>query len=639
MSKTKTNSQFISELKQINPYVIPEEDYINSHTKLLCHCTKCGHSWRTIPTNLLRGSGCPNCSNKNRMLTNEAFLTRAKEIAPSIEILEDYKGSMKKILCRCSTCSYEWETTPNSILRGKGCPRCASNQLSDGDFREKLNVINPDIEPLEPYNSIKTKLLCRCKKCNYQWSVTPEHLLRGRGCPKCNVHPLSNEEFIDRLHQINPYIEPLETYTKWNVKILCRCKNCNNEWHVRPNDLFHGRGCPVCSHSQTSVVEQLLYFSFTLVLGESNVLNRDIETIGKELDIYIPNLKLAIEFGAWYWHDDRISIDSEKERLCSSIGINLITIYEACPNSLFIKEMNNAICSSEDMSSENDYHTAKQVIHEIFDSYNLDYFIVKNSWNEIIRKAQERALKRNTSQLIQEMSLINKQIEIIGQYTGSRSPLLVRCMVCGHQWEASPTNLLRGKGCPKCASRKNGIKHRISNDEFLARFKEKNPKSNNIELMEPYKTRTDKIACRCKVCGYTWSAAPNSLLAGSGCPKCGGRLKISNQEFKARLAKANPNVQPLEEYINNKTRIRCKCKICGYEWSSYPDNLYHSRGCPKCSKDKKSRGRRKTILCVETGVVYSSIDDAKDIANISSISNCLKGKQKTAGGYHWKVID
>ena len=48
----------------------------------------------------------------------------------------------------------------------------------------------------------------------------------------------------------------------------------------------------------------------------------------------------------------------------------------------------------------------------------------------------------------------------------------------------------------------------------------------------------------------------------------------------------------------------------------------------------------KPVLCVETGELYPSLTEAKRQTGIvqSSISKCLNGKLKTAGGYHWKLL-
>ena len=47
----------------------------------------------------------------------------------------------------------------------------------------------------------------------------------------------------------------------------------------------------------------------------------------------------------------------------------------------------------------------------------------------------------------------------------------------------------------------------------------------------------------------------------------------------------------------------------------------------------------KMIICLETGVIYSSIKEAEKIVCISNISAAISGKYKTAGGYHWAYVD
>lgn len=47
------------------------------------------------------------------------------------------------------------------------------------------------------------------------------------------------------------------------------------------------------------------------------------------------------------------------------------------------------------------------------------------------------------------------------------------------------------------------------------------------------------------------------------------------------------------------------------------------------------------VLCLETGVVYPSTHEAERQTGIhhQSISFCLNGKRKTAGGYHWRKVE
>lgn len=70
-------------------------------------------------------------------------------------------------------------------------------------FLIQLGIRNKGVEALEPYQGSDKKIQFRCRKCNYQWSAKPNHILAGHGCPLCGGSMrLSNEQFIDRLRTL-----------------------------------------------------------------------------------------------------------------------------------------------------------------------------------------------------------------------------------------------------------------------------------------------------------------------------------------------------------------------------------------------------------------------------------------------------
>ena len=86
---------------------------------------KCGHEWEAkISDRALRGYACPLCR-KSRPKSHEEFCRAISELNPNIEIIGTYEKSHKKISVRCKKCGYEWETKPNNLQQGRGCPRCA----------------------------------------------------------------------------------------------------------------------------------------------------------------------------------------------------------------------------------------------------------------------------------------------------------------------------------------------------------------------------------------------------------------------------------------------------------------------------------------------------------------------------------
>ena len=131
-SNTKTHEQFIVELTKVNPNIKVLNKYKHSQDKILCECLICQHQWEVIPQNLLRGYGCPECSQKEsakaRIKTHEQFIDKLMEINSNIKVLERYEKAKNKILCECLICQHQWSTTPNDLLNGHSCTVCKSSK-------------------------------------------------------------------------------------------------------------------------------------------------------------------------------------------------------------------------------------------------------------------------------------------------------------------------------------------------------------------------------------------------------------------------------------------------------------------------------------------------------------------------------
>lgn len=97
------------------------------------------------------------------------------------------------------------------------------------------------------------------------------------------------------------------------------------------------------------------------------------------------------------------------------------------------------------------------------------------------------------------------------------------------------------------------------------------------------------------------------------------------------------------------------CKIIGFTKTTIKDYLKKGTKLgwcdynPKEEKEKNyaalsSRSKKinsKKVICLETNIIYDSITLAfqETKINLSCISDCCNGRQKTAGGYHWMHYD
>lgn len=526
--------------------------------------------------------------------TNDEFVVELKTKNSSVQPLEPYVNSATKIQFECKNCGHIWSATPAHLLHGEGCPVCAREKValkrkySDEVYSSKLKRIHPNIEVIGEYINSKTKIEVHCAICDNTWNVVPSSLLHGTGCPKCSKRYRRNtSEFKKELQTINPSISVVGDYKNAHTKIEVKCKRCGTVWFAEANSLLKGNDCPVCSHSQTSVAEQILFKAFALLIGIDSVTSRNKSAIGKELDVYIHDLHLAIEFGSWYWHSGRIENDVEKERLCEKAGIHLITILEGCPENEEIKGLKNVIRYEKNISNEKDFLTIQALLLELCNEYKLDHSIILEQWGNIVEGAKEESRKKDAESFAKELALIKPDIEYIGEYTGVKDPVYVLCKNCGTKWHASSAyDLLHGHGCPKCANEQRGLSQRMHPETFRAQVASINP---HIELLEEYRGSKIPIRCRCKKCNTEWLAKPESIrYKKRNCPSCSPVTKKTNAVFLNDLSAVSKTIIPLEEYVNGSTKMRFKCDECGHEWAARPHDVLRGTGCPKCARRRKN---------------------------------------------------
>ena len=306
--QTKTHEQFMVDFHNQNKHAQNIEilgTYVNSYTKIKCKCKIDGHEWATRPNSLLHGYGCPKCAKKAQIKTYEQFITELYRINPNIEVDGPYINNQTKIKCKCKICGHEWEAAPHNLLRGSGCPKCAGKEKTTEEFIAQLHQVSPDIEVVGTYIDTQTKVLCKCKIDDYEWEATPNNLLRGSGCPECgkksatHKNTKTQEQFIIELYEVNPNIEVLEPYKTRRTKIKCKCRKCEYEWEAWTGNLLSGQGCPKCSTSkgERRIAQYLdnLCMDYIYNIGYFN----DLVGIGGGLlrpDFIIPSLKIWIEY-------------------------------------------------------------------------------------------------------------------------------------------------------------------------------------------------------------------------------------------------------------------------------------------------------------------------------------------------------
>lgn len=115
------------------------------------------------------------------------------------------------------------------------------------DFR----LFNRNIKRIDNYIDYNTPIMFACKKCNYNWKVSPGGLSNKKswGCPNCSRNvKLSNKIIDERL--INRNIQRIGecVNTHHPIEFKCLNNNCNYIWLASPKSVtVSNTGCPSCA--------------------------------------------------------------------------------------------------------------------------------------------------------------------------------------------------------------------------------------------------------------------------------------------------------------------------------------------------------------------------------------------------------
>jgi len=173
------------------------------------------------------------------------------------------------------------------------------------------------------------------ENCQLRWKVRRERY----GKTGMSLHTKQN-----RLEKIQKFYQ-----TKYNVDILqykfednnciCKCNTCNREYIINYTSL-HARlkaeanPCTFCNPLDNRITsfEEKDLLSFMQSIYPGQIIENDRSILnGKELDIYLPEKKLAFEFDGLYWHSEMFlpkDYHKNKTNSCESKGVQLIHIFE-----------------------------------------------------------------------------------------------------------------------------------------------------------------------------------------------------------------------------------------------------------------------------------------------------------------------
>ena len=255
-----------------------------------------------------------------------------------------------EIVCKVHGSFFQY---PDTHSRGSkcGCPACGREKSKPTKFCKRLTTEEFVAQCAKHHGSFysyeKTEYTGKINQVTItchrhgDFSQKAENHKNGYGCPKCGIEKAHNhfrsstEEFIEKSKKVHGdiynYSKSKYIGKEFPITITCSKHGDFSLDKANYHYLGHKQGCPKCSMAGTSKQEQEL-IDFVKSLG-LKVITGDRSIIKPlELDIVIPELKVAIEYNGLYWHSEQMGKDRtyhlNKLTLATQAGYRLIQIFE-----------------------------------------------------------------------------------------------------------------------------------------------------------------------------------------------------------------------------------------------------------------------------------------------------------------------
>ena len=128
--------------------------------------------------------------------------------------------------------------------------------------------------------------------------------------------------------------------------------------------------------------------------------------------------------------------------------------------------------------------------------------------------------RQSKSQTVAAKQLRLEEIDLLGDYVNSHSPVMVRCRRCAYEWKLLATG--NKHRCPNCLRRRNEIK-------FKRRLR-----CLGVSLIGAYRGTHRHVRIKCGLCGITCRTMAGKINSQRICPGCYPRNKFGREEDRVR---------------------------------------------------------------------------------------------------------
>ena len=532
----------------------------NSNKKAWWKCKK-SHEWQARINNRTRGIGCPYCNSEGRKVCESKSLeathpSLAKEWHPTkngtLTARDVTLGSNKKVWWKCEK-GHEWKVSVNSRTNSRtNCPYCSGASVCDDNC---LQTLNPSLAK--------------------EW------------------HPTKNGT-----------LTPKDVTRSSSKKVWWQCKK-GHEWKIkinsraRSNSRKRGKGCPYC-HSQASSIELRIYAELKYLFDK---VEHRKKLHGKEVDIYIPGLRFAVEIDGFYWHKNKYIADKKKTKILKDKGIFLLRLRGRGLTKIIESDI---IFSEEKINVEVVKKIARVILKRVRITEGILIKHIKAYLGNKVFANEDEFVKlldmlpsplpgfslsdKDPSLAKEWHPTKNRTLTPKDIFCGSNKKVWWKCNK-GHEWKARVVNRSNSRtNCPYCSGAS------VCDDNCLQTLnpslaKEWHPtKNGTLTPKDVTRSSSKKVWWKCNK-GHEWRVLINSRSKSrTNCPYCSGKTVCDDNclnTLNPSLAKEwhptkNGILTPKDVTLGSAKKVWWKCKK-GHEWQARINSRTRGIGCPYCN--------------------------------------------------------
>ena len=262
--------------------------------------------------------------------------------------LSEFKNVITKMKMMCPE-GHKFEMTFWNFKHNHRCPICAKIKRAKSNEKYTEEYVKQTLEKeeyslLSPYEKSYSKnIIVSCPDEKHPpFKTTFTRFLIGSRCKMCyhqnkaGKYCLKTWKELEEIINVEGYKLLPSEYKNQHTNLNIQCPK-GHIFKMRYGNFREGQRCPICNSMEQKSSQEREVLEYVKSIYNGVIIENDRTTIfnktnkrkyGLELDIWIPEKRVAIEFNGVYWHSipSKKKTDSIKISECNKNGIILLIV-------------------------------------------------------------------------------------------------------------------------------------------------------------------------------------------------------------------------------------------------------------------------------------------------------------------------